>query len=600
MNSETNIAQKLEILPQEPGVYQFLDAAGEIIYVGKAKSLRHRVSSYFNKRRHESGKTHLLVKKIADLRYVVVETEMDALLLENSLIKQYKPKYNINLKDDKTYPWIVIKKEPFPRVFPTRQMFKDGSEYFGPFASVKAMHAVLDMIKKLHPIRTCSLPLSPAKIQAGRFKVCLEYHLGNCLGPCEGKQSEASYDQGISHIRDVLKGRFNDVVKSLKSEMAQHAEALQYEEAQMAKEKLEAIEKFQAKSTIVHPSIDDVDVFTIVSDDANGYVNYIKLQHGIIVLSFNVTVRKKMDETNEELLAFALIELRTRFESSSREIYLPMELDLPIEGVSIHVPQRGDKKKLIELSQSNATRSMLDAHKQLEATDPERHTQRILETMKRDLHLKELPVHIECFDNSNIQGTNPVSACVVFKDAKPSKSDYRIFHPKTVIGPDDFATMREVIQRRYQRMLQESESLPQLIIIDGGKGQLSAALESIDALGLRGKIALIGIAKRLEEIYFPGDSLPIYLDKRSETLKVIQHLRDEAHRFGITKHRNRRSTDALRSELTDIPGIGEKTMQRLMIHFKSVSNIRNASEAALREVVNEKIVRIIQTHLQNK
>ncbi|MFM7310872.1 MAG: excinuclease ABC subunit UvrC, partial [Flavobacteriales bacterium] len=569
-------------------------------YVGKAKSLRNRVGSYFNTKRHESGKTQMLVRKIADLRYVVVETEMDALLLENSLIKQYKPKYNINLKDDKTYPWIVIKKEPFPRVFATRQMLKDGSEYFGPFASVKAMYAVLDMVKKIHPIRTCSLPLAEAKIQSGKFKICLEYHLGNCLGPCEGKQSLADYDSGINHIREVLKGRFGDVVKSLKSEMNDRAQELAFEAAQTIKDKLEAIERFQAKSTIVHPSIDDVDVFSIVCDDSSGFVNYMKVQHGIIVLSFNVTVRKKMEESAEDLLAFALLDLRERFQSSSREIFLPFEMELPLEGVSIHVPLRGDKKKLIELSQSNATRSMLDAHRQMEATDPERHTQRVLTTIQSDLHLKELPVHMECFDNSNIQGTHPVSACVVFKNAKPSKSDYRIFHPKTVEGPDDFATMREVIYRRYKRMLEEGETLPQLIIIDGGKGQLSAALESIDALQLRGRIAIIGIAKRLEEIYFPGDTLPIYLDKRSETLKVIQHLRDEAHRFGITKHRNRRSHDALRSELMDIPGVGEKTMQQLIAHFKSVTNIRKASVEALQEIVNAKLAALIHVYFHNK
>ncbi len=599
MQHSEHIHNILKRLPEKPGVYQYFDEDGVIIYVGKAKILKNRVSSYFNKQTYENAKTKLLVRRIADIRYIVVDTELDALLLENSLIKKYKPKYNISLKDDKTYPSIVIKNEPFPRVFPTRQVIKDGSEYFGPYASVKTMHTVLDLIKTLYPIRTCSLPLTPENIAAGKFKVCLEYHLGNCKAPCVGLQSKVEYDENIQNIRNILKGNYLELQRQLKSRMNELAEEYRFEEAQAMKEKLTALEKFQAKSTIVNPQIHNVDVFTIASDQAAGYINYMKVNNGVIVHGYTIEIKKRMEESDAELLEYAIVEIRERFQSNSKEIYVPLKLEMDIPEVEFHVPLRGDKKKLLDLSQRNSNHFMLDAQKQQEMLDPERHTQRILETMQKDLHLKELPRHIECFDNSNIQGTHPVSACVVFKNAKPSKKDYRIFNVKTVVGPNDFDTMKEVIYRRYHRLMSEGEPLPQLIIIDGGKGQLSAALESLVALGLMGKMGIIGIAKRLEEIYFPGDSLPIYLDKRSETLKLIQQLRDEAHRFGITKHRDRRSKDALRSELTDIKGIGFRTTQSLIHHFKTVNAVKEASMEELEQVVNKRIASVVWTYFHS-
>jgi excinuclease ABC subunit C len=596
MPAPEHIEHLVRLLPSQPGVYQYYDEKGELLYVGKAKNLKNRVSSYFNKNQYENGKTMVLVRKIADIKTIVVETELDALLLENSLIKKYKPRYNIMLKDDKTYSSIVIKKEDFPRVFPTRQVIRDGSEYFGPYPSGRTMHAVLDLIKKLYPMRTCNLALTPSNIKAGKFKVCLEYHLGNCKGPCEGKQSMEDYDRGVEAIRKILKGNYADLVRDLKQLMHEFSARYEFELAQEVKEKMEVLEGFQAKSTIVHPSIHDVDVFSISSDPQAGYVNFMKVSNGVIVQSYTTEIKKRMDESDAELLEFAIIDIREKFQSQSKTIFLPFELELDWPGVDLLVPQRGDKRKLVELSERNSTHYMLDAQKQAEMVDPERHVNRVLETMQKDLHLQELPRHIECFDNSNIQGTNPVSACVVFKNAKPSKADYRIFHPKTVQGPNDFDTMKEVVFRRYRRLLDEGSSLPQLIIIDGGKGQLSAAIESLVQLELYGKIAVIGIAKRLEEIYFPGDSLPIYLDKRSETLKLIQRLRDEAHRFGITKHRDRRSKDAIRSELTDIKGVGMHTTQALIHHFKTVQAVKEASLEDLQKVVNNKMATLIYNH----
>ena len=590
------VEQILKILPHQPGVYQYYDEAGEILYVGKAKSLKNRVSSYFNKQQYENGKTKVLVRKIADIQYIVVETELDALLLENSLIKKYKPRYNIMLKDDKTYASIVIKKEDFPRIFPTRQIIRDGSEYFGPYPSGRTMHTVLDLIKKLDPMRTCNLALTDKNIAAGKFKVCLEYHLGNCKGPCEGKQNAEDYNRGVEAARNILKGNYTELIRDLKQMMVEFSDRYEFELAQEVKDKIEVLSTFQAKSTIVHPSIHDVDVFTIASDSQAGYVNFMKVSNGVIVQSYTTEVKKRMDETEAEMLEYSIVEIRDKFQSSSKEIFLPFELEMQLPGVDLTVPQRGDKKKLVELSQRNSTHYMLDAQKQQEMVDPERHVNRVLETMQKDLHLKELPRHIECFDNSNIQGTNPVSACVVFRNAKPSKADYRIFHPKTVEGPNDFDTMKEVVFRRYRRMLDEGETLPQLIIIDGGKGQLSAAIESLVKLELYGKIGIIGIAKRLEEIYFPGDSLPIYLDKRSESLKLIQRLRDEAHRFGITKHRDRRSKDAIRSELTDIKGVGMHTTQALIHHFKTVQAVKEASLEELQKVVNNRMADLIHRH----
>jgi excinuclease ABC subunit C len=583
----------LKVLPHKPGVYQYFDSAGTIIYVGKAKSLRNRVSSYFNKNQYESGKTAVLVRRIADIKYMVVESEMDALLLENSLIKKHKPRYNIIWKDDKSYPSIVIKKEPFPRIFATRQLIKDGSEYHGPYASVKVMHTVLDLVRKLYPIRSCSLPLTKPNIEAGKFKVCLEYHLGNCKGPCEGKQSLEDYEQNVENIRKIIRGNFGEAIRELKAMMQEKAANYEFEDAHILKEKIETLENFQARSTIVNPGIHNVDVFSIATDKHSGYVNFMKINNGVIVQGYTAEVKKKMDETDEELLQYSIIEIRERLQSNSREIIVPMELELALPGVELTVPQRGDKKKLLDLSLRNSKLYMLDMQKQQEIIDPERHTSRLLDTIKNDLHLKELPVHIECFDNSNIQGTNPVSACVVFKNARPSKNDYRKFNVRTVEGPNDFDTMKEAVHRRYSRLLEEGEGLPQLIVIDGGKGQLGAALESLDLLGLRGKIAIIGIAKRLEEIYFPGDSLPIYLDKRSETLKVIQHLRDEAHRFGLSHHRDRRSKEALRSELTEIPGVGFRTTQQLIFHFKTVKKVKEASLEELEGAINKKLARLV-------
>ncbi|MFN8864146.1 MAG: excinuclease ABC subunit UvrC, partial [Flavobacteriales bacterium] len=576
MEASEHLQTLIRLLPHKPGVYQYFDADGNLLYVGKAKSLKNRVSSYFSKQKYENGKTLLLVRKIADLKTIVVETEMDALLLENSLIKKFKPRYNINLKDDKSYPSIVIKNEPFPRIFPTRQIIRDGSEYFGPYSSVKTMHAVLDLVKKLYPIRTCSLPLQPKSIEAGKFKVCLEYHLGNCLGPCEGKQTLGQYDFNVDQIRKIIRGDYGRVLRDFKSQLKEEVDALNFEKAQMLKERIEALELFQAKSTIVNPSIDQVDVFSIVSDASAGFVNYLRISNGTIVQGYTMELRKRMEESDQELLEFAVVEIRARFASTSDEVFVPIELDIEIPGVKFHIPQKGDKKKLLELSHRNAVQAMLDAHKQQEFTDPERHTNRILSTIQSDLHLNDLPVHMECFDNSNIQGTHPVSACVVFKNGKPSKSDYRKFNIRGVEGPNDFDTMKEVLTRRYSRVMEEGQPLPQLIVIDGGKGQLSAAVETLNALGLRGKVAVIGIAKRLEEIYFPGDSLPVYLDKRSETLRIIQHMRDEAHRFGISHHRDRRSKDALRSELTEIPGVGMHTTQTLLRHFKTVGKVKEA------------------------
>jgi excinuclease ABC subunit C len=594
------VEQILKILPQQPGVYQYFDEVGEILYVGKAKNLKNRVSSYFNKQQYENSKTKVLVRKIADIKYIVVETELDALLLENSLIKKYKPRYNIMLKDDKTYASIVVKKEDFPRVFPTRQIIRDGSEYFGPYPSGRTMHMVLDLIKKLYPMRTCNLALTDKNIAAGKFKVCLEYHVGNCKGPCEGKQTTEDYNLGVQAARNILKGNYTELIRDLKQMMNEFAGRYEFELAQEVKEKIEVLSTFQSKSTIVHPSIHDVDIFSIASDPQAGYVNFMKVSNGVIVQSYTTEVKKRMDETEAEMLEYSIMEIRDKFQSSSKEIFLPFELEMELPGVLLTVPQRGDKKKLVELSQRNSAHYMLDAQKQQEMVDPDRHVNRVLETMQKDLHLKEMPRHIECFDNSNIQGTNPVSACVVFRNAKPSKADYRIFYPKTVEGPNDFDTMKEVVFRRYRRMLDEGETLPQLIIIDGGKGQLSSAVESLVKLDLYGKIGVIGIAKRLEEIYFPGDSLPIYLDKRSESLKLIQRLRDEAHRFGITKHRDRRSKDAIRSELTDIKGVGMHTTQALIHHFKTVQAVKEASLEELKKVVNNRIAMVVFNHFHTR
>lgn len=590
---------KLKTLPEKPGIYQYFDAGGTIIYVGKAKNLKKRVSSYFNKTQ-DNGKTVMLVKRIADIQYMVVDTELDALLLENNLIKKYQPKYNIQLKDDKTYPWICIKKEPFPRVFSTRNVIRDGSAYYGPYPSGKVMHTLLSLIKELYPLRNCTYDLAANKIKEKRYKVCLEYHLGNCLAPCVGHESKAHYDEKIAQIENLVKGNITSVMQFLKDKMVQHASNHEYELAQEMKVKLQTLENYKAKSTIVSPSIHEVDVCTLLDEPDAAFVNYLCIHNGSIIHAYTAEVKKKLNETREEVLSYVLPELRERFSSVSKEVLLDEKLDLKLEGIQFSVPQRGDKKHLVELSLRNAKFYRLEKNKQEKIVDPERHTKRILEQIKTDFRLTELPVHMECFDNSNIQGTNPVSACVVFKNGKPSKADYRHFNVKTVEGPDDFASMEEAVYRRYRRLLEEGQSLPQMIIIDGGKGQLGAALKALEKLDLRGKVAIVGIAKRLEEIFFPGDSLPIYIDKRSESLKVVQFMRNEAHRFGITHHRNRRSKGALTSELTSITGIGPKTQEDLMKAFKTVSAIKNASMDSLVSVIGAAKAKIVHSYFSTE
>lgn len=589
----------LKSLPNKPGIYQHLDKEGKIIYIGKAKDLRKRVSSYFTKN-HENAKTAILVRKIMDIKTIITETEIDALLLENNLIKEYQPKYNINLKDDKTYPWIVIKKEPFPRIFSTRQLIKDGSEYYGPYASIKVMKAVLDLIRKLYHIRTCKLKLSQENIEADKFRVCLEYHMGNCLGPCEAKQSPEEYQLDVDAARDLIKGNLKTVRKKLEDEMNSCAEALQFEEAQALKEKVEAIEQYQFKSTVVHPKITNVDVFSVISDAEYAYVNYLMIIDGAVLRSHTMEFKKKLNEEESELLEMAIPEIRSLFNSQSKELFLSHEIEFELPNLKVSVPQIGDKRHLVELSRKNARYYRLEKLKNMQIVDPDRHTNRIMQQMKTDLRMSVEPRHIECFDNSNIQGTNPVAACVVFKDGKPSKKDYRHFNIKTVEGPDDYASMTEVVYRRYKRLQEEKQDLPQLIIIDGGKGQLSAALKSLDDLGLRGEIAIIGIAKRLEELYFPGDKYPLYLDKRSESLKIIQRLRDEAHRFGITHHRNRRSKATFTSELDNIEGIGPASILELMKTFKSVTGVKKASQGSIEAVVGKSKAQKIVDYFTSK
>ena len=578
---------QIQTLPENPGVYQYYDKDGKILYVGKAKNLKKRVSSYFNKI-HDTAKTNVLVKKIVTIKHIVVPTETDALLLENNLIKTLMPRYNVLLRDDKSYPWICIKKEPFSRIFSTRRLIKDGSEYYGPYTSFKTVHTILDLIKELYPLRTCNFDLSPPNLPkgeaSGKFKVCLEYHIGNCKGPCEGLESLENYQKQVDAIREILKGNFKESMKDFKKLMTELAQEMQFEEAQKIKEKIETLENYQSRSTIVNPKITNIDVFSIVSDESAAYVNFLQISHGSIIRSHTMEIKKKLEESDEELLELAIIELRERFHLLSKEIVAPFMIDLG-STIKITVPQLGDKKQILDLSIRNAKFYRIEQLKQLQIVDPDRHTNRIMAQMQKDLRLPVEPRHIECFDNSNIQGTNPVAACVVFKDGKPSKNDYRHFNIKTVVGPDDFASMEEVVYRRYKRLLEENEPLPQLIIIDGGKGQLSSALKSIDKLELRGKIAIIGIAKRLEELFYPGDSIPLYLDKKSETLKVIQQLRNEAHRFGITFHRDKRSKAALNSSVETISGIGEKTMITLLKHFKSVKRLKLATEKEISEVV---------------
>ncbi len=600
MDNDTKIQSIVKSLPGKPGIYQFFDKKGKVIYVGKAKNIKKRVASYFAKE-HDAGKIRLMVRKIHDIEFIVVNTELDALLLENNIIKKYQPRYNVMLKDDKSFPWICIKNEPFPRVFSLRNHNRrDGSEYFGPYASVRMMNTILDLIRQLYPLRTCNYKLTKENIRSGKFKTCLEYHIGNCKAPCVGLQTEDDYNETINSIRQIIKGNISSVARRLKELMMQYAENHEFEKAQTVKEKLELLQRYQSKSTIVNPKIHNVDIFSIISDDESGYANYLKVINGAVVQAHTIELKKKLDESDEELLTIAITDFRQRFGSDSREILVPFPVDIDPEGVNIYVPQKGDKKQLLDLSTRNAKYYKLEKDKQQSLVDPERHTKRILNQIQRDLRLSEKPRHIECFDNSNIQGSQAVAAVVVFKNLKPIKSEYRHFNIKTVKGPDDFASMEEIVYRRYKRLLDEKKSLPQLIVIDGGKGQLSAAVKSLEKLKLRGKIAIIGIAKKLEEIYYPGDSIPLYIDKQSETLKIIQHLRDEAHRFGITHHRKKREKETIKTELTQIDGVGDSTSQKLLSHFKSVKKIREASLESIAEIIGNAKAKIVHDYFQKK
>ncbi|AZA95334.1 excinuclease ABC subunit UvrC [Chryseobacterium shandongense] len=589
---------QLKTLPSEPGVYRYYDKNDQLLYVGKAKNLKKRVLSYFNKTL--SGyRTRIMVGKINRLETTIVNSEYDALLLENNLIKEHQPFYNVMLKDDKTYPWLCIKNEDFPRIFLTRTKIKDGSEYYGPYAKVRPAKILLDTIKHIYKLRTCNLNLAPAKIEEGKYKVCLEYHIKNCEGPCEGLESKEDYDEKIDAIRGIIKGDFRKAKEYLMNQMMKYATNLQFENAQIIKERLDALEDYQAKNTVVNPSIDDVDVFGMTSDETAAYVNFFKIRNGNIIQSFTTEIKKILEETDEEIMEQALVEIRQKFDSDSKEVLLPFHLGIEIPNVKLIVPKVGDKKRIVELSEKNAKEYRLEKLKQVQIVDPERHTNRIMAEMQKLLRMPVEPRHIEGFDNSNIQGTNPVSACVVFKDGKPSKADYRIFHPKTVEGPNDFATMEEVIYRRYKRMLDEGEELPQLILIDGGKGQLSSAVKSLRLLGLYGKITIIGIAKRLEELFFPEDSIPLYLDKKSETLKILQRVRDEAHRFGVKHHRTRRKNSTIKSELEEIPGVGGRTIELLLSRLKSVKRIKESSLETLEEILGKSKAKIVYEFFNN-
>jgi excinuclease ABC subunit C len=591
-----NLKPLISSLPETPGVYKYFDKDGTLIYIGKAKNLKKRVSSYFNKNHYDSRKTEMLVARICHIEFTLVETEIDALLLENSLIKKFKPKFNINLRDDKTYPFICIKRERFPRIFPTRNPIKDGSEYFGPYASSNMMYTILDLIKTIYPLRSCNLNLSDKNINELKFKTCLEYDIGNCKAPCVGNVNEEEYSANIKHIKSILRGNLSEVKSHLKNFMQLAADELKFEEAARFKRKLDALENYQGKSTIVSTILNDVDVFSIVSDEKFAFINYLKVANGIIIQTQTFEVKKKMEETDEDLLSFAIAEVRDEYHSTSKEIIVPFELDWSDEKIEITVPKAGDRKKLLDLSLKNAFYYKKDKLAKYDALNPDLKTDRVLTQMKNDLRLTELPHHIECFDNSNLQGTNPVSACVVFKDAKPSKKDYRIFNVQTVEGPNDFATMEEVVYRRYKRLLDEEQPLPNLIIIDGGKGQLSSAINSLIKLNLYGKIPIIGIAKRLEELYYPHDEFPLYLDKKSETLKIIQQLRDEAHRFGITNHRNRRSKNTFVTELENIKGIGPETAKMLLKELKSVKKIQEADIELLTNMIGLAKAKLVKTY----
>ncbi len=596
-NKSPELQEKIALLPETPGVYMYYDSDGTVIYVGKAKNLKRRVSSYFN-RTHDVLRTNLLVRAIADMNSIVVPTEADALNLENSMIKEYKPRYNVLLKDDKSYPWICVTKEMYPRVFLTRQRLRDGARYYGPYTNVGAARAVLDLIRELYPIRGCRVPVTPDSLARGKGRLCLEYHLKRCPGCCTGLISPEDYGQYIENVRQILRGDTGQLLAHLRSEMERMSAELRFEQAQELKEQYQLVERYQARSAIVSPALDDVDVFGFDDDGGNDvYINYMHVRRGAVTRSLTLQYKRRLKETPGQLLSYAMQEITDTFGVTYDEVVAHCEPDMEFPGVTVTVPQRGDRAKLLDVARRNARQRRADALKHLERTDPEKRTMKTLERIKADFRLSELPRHIECFDNSNIQGTNPVASCVVFRDAKPSKKDYRHFNIKTVVGPDDFASMKEVLTRRYTRLMQESpDDLPQLIVVDGGKGQLSSAVEALDEIGLRGKIALVGIAKRLEEIYFPGDSVPLYIDKNSESLKVVQHLRDEAHRFGITHHRDRRSKSAIVSELSKIPGVGPATEQALLSHFKSVKRISQATVDALAEVIGPAKAKVVRAH----
>lgn len=579
-------------MPDSPGVYTYYDAEGKVIYVGKAKNLKRRVSSYFN-RTHDCLRTNLLVRAIADMSYIVVPTEQDALNLENSMIKEFKPRYNVLLKDDKSYPWIVVTNELYPRVFLTRHYIKDGSRYYGPYTNTQVARTVLDLIGELYPIRTCRLPITPDYLVKEKGRLCLQYHIKKCRGCCTGEISVEEYNGYIERIKQILRGETHELLEYLRDDMGRLASELKFEEAQAVKERYQLIERYQARSVIVSQTVNDVDVFAIDDDDRDVYINYMHVRRGAVVRSVTLRYKRSLDESQPQLLAYALDEIKQSLGVVYDEVIVPVAPEVEMDGVTFTIPRRGDKAKLLEVSQKNARQAKIDALKHMEKVNPEQRTERLLERMKADFRLNVLPTHIECFDNSNIQGTNPVASCVVFRNGKPSKRDYRHFNIKTVVGPDDFASMKEVLTRRYTRLMQEGEELPQLVVVDGGKGQLSAAVEALEAIGLRGTIALAGIAKRLEEIYFPGDSVPLYIDKNSETLKVVQHMRDEAHRFGITFHRDKRSKSQIVSELDSIKGVGPKTAEALLKHFKSVKRIRQASLDEIAAVVGTAKARVI-------
>jgi len=589
----------IEVLPDKPGVYQYFDKNGNYLYVGKARDLKKRVSSYFTKSNKDNFKVKMLVKRIASIKHIVVSNESDALLLENNLIKKHQPRYNVLLKDDKTFPWICVKNEPFPRVFYTRNIIQDGSVYYGPYTSVVMVKTLLEMIRQLFPLRNCKLNLAREYIERKKYKVCLEYHMGNCKAPCVDLETQVDYGEYVKKIHQILKGNITQVSIQLKKIMKLYSTDYKFEEAQLIKSKIEILDKYRSKSTIVNQRINNVDVFSIVEEEGFAYVNYLKVVSGAIVQAHTVELKKKLDESTKDLLSLAIIDIRQKIKSDAREIIVPLRLELPLGNLKFVVPVKGDKKHLLELSERNAKYYQLERNKKIVQSKTENRTSRILETMKKDLRLKVLPNHIECFDNSNLQGTDPVAACVVFRNAKPSKKEYRHYHVKTVQGPDDFASMEEIIFRRYKRLIDEKQALPQLIVIDGGKGQLNAAVKSLEKLSLRGKMAIIGVAKKLEELYFPGDKVPLYIDKNAETLKIIQQLRNEAHRFGITFHRDVRSRSMTHSELDTIKGIGEQTKQRLLLYFNSVDGIRNAGFESLKGVIGTGKANILVNYFNN-